>query len=130
LASYAERVNAIIDAAKGSRVILLTQPTLWRRGLSPDEEELIWGGGPEIDRVTEDSEFYSSEALAAGMRQYNEKLLQVCQERGVECIDAASELPRNGSVFSDDAHFTELGSRMLAELVANHLLTTPPIGNP
>ena len=40
------------------------------------------------------------------------------------------ELPRDGSVFSDDAHLTERGSRMIAAAVADYLLARPPFSSP
>ena len=66
-------------------------------------------------------------ALADGMAQYNQTLLRVCRERGVECIDVASRLPRDGATFWDDAHFTVEGSHLLAQLVADYLLAREPL---
>lgn len=130
LARYEKGILDTIEAARDTRVILLTQPTLWRSGLSPEEEDLIWGVGPPIDQVTIESEFYTTEALATGMKSYNERLLQACRTRKVECLDLAKELPRDGSVFSDDAHLTERGSRMIAAAVADYLLARPPFSSP
>jgi hypothetical protein len=63
------------------------------------------------------------------MQRYNETLLRVCRERGVECIDAAARLPKDASIFWDDAHFTEEGSRRLAQIVADHLLEREPLAS-
>ena len=35
---------------------------------------------------------YTPAALASGMAQFNQRLLQVCQERDVECIDLAAAI--------------------------------------
>jgi hypothetical protein len=127
LDQYARNLERIVDAAaaEGVRPILLTQPTLWREDLSREERDLLWTGGPGLDRLAPGREYYSVAALAEGMRRYNERLLAVCRERGAECFDLAARLPRDTSVFWDDAHFTEEGARRVAGLVAGYLLERP-----
>jgi len=132
LAGYERNLNGIVDAAQaaGRRLIFLTQPTLWREGLTPEEEASLWMGGPRFDRLGPGAEFYSVRALAEGMARYNETLLRVCRARGVECIDLATQLPRERVVFWDDAHFTVEGSRRLAQLVSDYLLSREPLARP
>lgn len=129
LAVYQRSLNQIVDAAQaaGVRLIFLTQPTLWREGLTAEEEASLWMGGPRFDRLAPGAEFYSVRALADGMARYNQTLLRVCRERGVECIDVASQLSRDGVVFWDDAHFTVEGSRRLAQLVSDYLRAQAPL---
>jgi hypothetical protein len=46
-----ENLTRIIDVvqAHGSRVVMMTQPTLWRDDFSPAEDRLIWlGSGGEL----------------------------------------------------------------------------------
>ena len=122
-------LGAIIDAAERSdaRVIFLTQPTLWRSGLSPAEQARLWMGGPPLDQMADGAEFYSVEALARGMQDFNDFLLRVCRARSVECLDVASGMPREAALFWDDAHYTEAGSRRLANLVADYLVSVEPL---
>ena len=129
LSDYEWQVNAIIDAAEklDRRVIFLTQPTIWRRGLSPEELDILWMGGPPLHQAKPGMEYYSVEALAAGMKMYNNRLLQVCRERGVECVDAAERLPKDTTVFWDDAHYTKHGAAMLADLLTEYLLAHEPL---
>lgn len=129
LAVYARNVNEIIDRAEAERVraIFLTQPTLWREDLTAAERDLLWGGGPGLSRVSDGATYFSVEALAAGMKRYNEALLEVCRARGVECIDLQGRLPRDATTFTDDAHFTELGARRMAKIVAEYLLESEPL---
>jgi hypothetical protein len=124
LAEYGENLDRIVDVARRQdvRLLFVTQPTLWRAGLSPEESGLLWAGGPPWDRMRYGAPYYSAEALARGMLLYNTALLNVCRERGVECLDAARALPRSVDVFYDDAHFTEAGSAMLAGSLAGYLL--------
>jgi lysophospholipase L1-like esterase len=133
LADYERSLNRIVDAAKaaGRRLIFLTQPTLWKEGLIPEEEASLWMGGPRFDRLAPGAEFYSVRALADGMARYNERLVGVCRARGVDCIDMAGQLLRDGTHFSDDVHYTVEGSRRVAQIVSDYLLAREPFaGSP
>ncbi|MGI9590315.1 MAG: SGNH/GDSL hydrolase family protein [Myxococcota bacterium] len=129
LRSYAENLSRIIAAAeaRGVRPILLTQPSMWRDGLSDDLERRLWLGGPNLDKARDGGDYLTARALAAAMAAYNRQMLDVCAARRVECIDLAAQLPRDGHVFVDDVHFTERGARSLAEILAGHLLETRPL---
>jgi lysophospholipase L1-like esterase len=123
LAEYARNVNNIINVAQahGVRVILMTQPTLWRPDLSQQEEALLWlGQGPGRKY------FYSPAALEKAITLYNQQLLDICQQRQVECIDLAPAIPKTGAMYYDDAHFTEAGAREVADFVADYLTSHPP----
>ncbi len=123
---YTRRVERILQIARREevRVLLLTQPVLWRNGLGPEELALLWAGGPPMHRLHEGAVYYSAEALADGMAQYNDALLSVCRASGAECLDVAASLPRTTAVFYDDAHFTEHGSALLAGRIADYLLSS------
>lgn len=124
LAEYAHNINAIIDTAKKNniRIIFSTQPTLWRASLPEELKKLLWLGGVGEFQDNPGCAYYSVEALVAGMKMYNDSLLAVCRERNVECIDLASLLPQDTSIFYDDCHFNENGSIMVSEIIAQYLL--------
>jgi hypothetical protein len=121
---FAVNLQRIADLARASgvRLILVTQPSLWSPDLSAREMELLWTGGPPVDRLRPGEAYYSTAALAEGMNAYNEVLLGICLRRRIECIDAARQLPRTSEIFYDDVHLTDAGSRRLAELVGGYLL--------
>lgn len=123
LEAYAGNVHSLISDAKskGVRIILMTQPYLWRSNLPDSLQRLLWFGG--VGRYQEEigHEYYSIEALASGMKMYNERLLSICRTTGVECIDLESQLPKYTSVFYDDAHFNESGSRRVATIISEYL---------
>ena len=129
LAGYARALAEIAQVTRsaGVRLILLTQPTLWRTDLSPADQALLWMGGPPFGIEVPEAVYYSVGALARAMDRFNQTLLRVCAEQAVECLDVAAGLPRDGSVFSDDAHFTEQGARLLADQIAAYLAETPPL---
>ena len=105
----------------------MTQPTIWRAGLPRGAVERCWLGGTGDFQHEQSPAYYSIEALAEGMRRFNDALLEVCRELpGIEAIDLASTVPKDESVFYDDAHFTEAGERLVADVVAAHLARLPP----
>jgi lysophospholipase L1-like esterase len=133
LVVYERKLNEIIDLAEARRVrpILLTQPSIWREDLPNDAEDRLWFGGPPLNQPQENGEYYSVRALAEGLAAYNQVMLGVCAARRVECIDLAREVPKEGDIFWDDVHYTDRGSRLIAETVANHLLNEPQrLGEP
>lgn len=129
LVNYKKRLEQIIDigSAAGVRVIFLTQPSLWRAGLDQAELDLLWMGGPPLNRLADSASYYSVEVLAGAMKAFNDTVLEVCESRGVECIDTATAVPRDLKFFYDDAHFTEEGAERMALTVANQLLKSEPL---
>lgn len=123
LAEHAGNVGRIVDDARsrGIRVILLTQPALWRPGLTAEEQALLWMGGVGAYQEEPGHEYYTAEALATGMERFNDVLRDLCRSRRAACVDLARELPRDTSVFYDDVHFNEAGARKVAALVAGRL---------
>lgn len=130
LEGYARRLHRLVDAAAANdaRLVFLTQPTIWRDDLGPDERERLWMGGPPLDRLRSGAVYYGVDALAEAMDRFNRRLLRVCRKRPeAECFDLASALPKDAAFFWDDAHFTERGAERVAELVADYLLSRAPL---
>jgi lysophospholipase L1-like esterase len=120
LAEYRHNLEAIADLAarRSVRVVMITQPSLWRRDLPPDLDSLLWFGWVRGSRA-----YYGIAALAEAMDRFNAVLLDVCRERA-ECVDLAARLPRDTTVFYDDCHFNENGARLVAAAVAEQIRTT------
>jgi lysophospholipase L1-like esterase len=123
LDEYAENVKAIIDLARArnTRPILVTQPVLWAPDLPTPLSDLLWLGGVG-EAVEEWDEYYSVESLARAMNRYNDRLLSVCRETRADCIDLASVLQKDTTVFYDDCHFNESGAEMVAATIADYML--------
>ena len=126
LIEYAANLNVMIDLTEehGARIVLMTQPVMWRADLNVTEEGLLWNGWS-----TEDGVYYSPRALAAGMELYNRELLRVCTLRGITCIDLAALVPRTAEIFYDDAHYTEKGASVVAKVVSEHLASRGPFAH-
>ncbi|HEV2855658.1 MAG TPA: GDSL-type esterase/lipase family protein [Thermoanaerobaculia bacterium] len=124
LAEYADNLRAIARSAARhhARIVFVTQPALWRDGLPPDLQRLLWMGGVGRFQKETGHEYYSVSALAAGMEAYNRTLLATCRQTpGAVCVDLAALLPRDTTVFYDDVHFNEAGSRKVARILAERL---------
>lgn len=124
LEEYARNINQIIDIAqeKAVRLIFMTQPTLWKPGLPQNLEALLWLGGIGDFQKESGKPYYSAAALEKGMKAYNDTLLRVCQERRIECLDLASRLEKDTTVFYDDVHFNESGARKVAEALSRYMI--------
>lgn len=128
LATFRANVTTIADIAadRGVRLVLMTQPALWRADLTPAEQDRLWMGGVGDFQSGPGHDYYSPAALAEALRRFNAVTLDVCRERGLSCVDLAKVIPRDTTVFYDDCHFGQTGSERIAEATATHLRTLAP----
>ena len=132
LTEYRANLLRIVATARqhGTRLILLTQPSLWRPDLSARSRSLLWMGGVGTFPSTHATEFYSATALMGGMKRYNDELLSVCAATRAECIDLAAAIPKDTTMFYDDAHLNDGGAQRAAEIIASYMLARPRFGSP
>ena len=95
----------------------MTQPYIWRDDLPQEMRDRLWFGGQDNFTSGEPRSYYSVGVLAEAMALYNSKLLQICSERDLDCIDLAAMLPQDDTVYYDDVHFNESGARQVADKV-------------
>jgi len=53
---------------------------------------------------------------------YNKRMQTVCARRKVQFIDLPSKLAGQSHIYFDGAHFNEKGARVVAGVVADHLI--------
>jgi lysophospholipase L1-like esterase len=104
--------------ARRLRLILLTQPVMWKEGLSPAAADLLWIGRDARDR------YFPPRRLREAIDQYNETLKSVARQEQVEIVDLSS-MSGGESYFYDDCHFTEAGAQEVADRVAAHFNARP-----
>jgi lysophospholipase L1-like esterase len=126
LEEYAQRVRTLEQECHQyhQRCIFLTQPTMWRAGLSAAEDSLLYGGGVGDHGVVRG--YVSAPELGRAMAAYNQVLLAVCREDQLECYDMAAAIPKDTSAFSDESHYNDNGTRLVADYLAERLLASPP----
>ncbi|MEX0679262.1 MAG: GDSL-type esterase/lipase family protein [Pirellulales bacterium] len=117
---FERELNELVDAARGRnvRLVLATQPALWRPDLDAENAALLWFG------QMGDGRFLSVGQLRAGMDRFNQLLRRVCRQRGAELVDL-SELDGDPAMFYDDCHFTELGAERVARDIADWFVLHP-----
>lgn len=101
----------------GQKVVVMTQPTLYREDLPPELEALIW----VTFREGRDGA-YTTRALAEGIGLVNAATMEVCREEGVPCLDLAAVVPKDTSAFYDHCHLNNGGCRIVAEALARFLV--------
>lgn len=118
LAHYSESIERMIRVCReiGAIPVFLTQPLLYMddprwRGISGDLALGTSGCG------------YSAAAIWLVQDAFNRELLRVCREQGEACFDLASVIPHHRRYFYDMCHFTEAGSRLIGEAVAEFMLS-------
>jgi hypothetical protein len=128
LADYRRNLEAIVSEARRGKVelIFLTQPSLWTADATPAEQRLMWLGGTGSFQEEPGHAYYSVAALADAMARYNAETLAVCRSHGLSCLDLASRLPADTTMFYDDVHFTEAGAARVGALLAEHLRAVKP----
>lgn len=127
LAEYRRNLEAMIDEieAAHARPVFVTAPSIWQAEMGEGERRSLWLGWVGRN-YREATAYYTTGALAQGIQAYNATLLDVCQKRNIDCIDAATNVERTGTMFFDDVHFTERGCRRMAEVLSRYLGERPP----
>jgi lysophospholipase L1-like esterase len=126
MAEYRKRLEDLADECRrrSIRCLFLTQPSLWRPDLPMDSQRLLlfgWVGPPFQPRG-----HVSMSDVKNALDLYNSAMLDVCIRSRIECLDLASVLPKDQSVFYDDVHLTERGAQLVADKIAMYLLSLAP----
>jgi GDSL-like Lipase/Acylhydrolase family len=127
LEEYAQRIRTLEQQCRQyhRRCVFLTQPTMWRAGLSAAEQSLLYSGGVGNYGIVRG--YVSAPELGRAMAAYNQVLLAVCREDQLECYDMAAAIPKDTSAFSDESHYNDNGTRLVADYLAERLLASPPL---
>ncbi len=130
LEEYAQNIHSIIDLAqeRGTAIVFMTQPSMWRQDLPESLSNLLWFGGIGNFQEQSGKPYYSVNALANAMEMYNETLLNVCKIRPVDCLDLAPLVPKDTTAFYDDVHFNEQGATTVANALAQFVVEKKIIG--
>lgn len=122
LAEYDRNIEAIVDEAqrRSVRLILLTQPAIWKSQVPAEEAQVLWQG------FDTQGNHFTAGAMARAMQMYNDHLLNDCARLHAECFDLAGRIPRSLESFYDDMHFNELGARKVADELSSYFQAGPP----
>lgn len=121
LDEWEQMLNLIYTEAERQKINLcfVTQASLYKASLNDYENGLLWMGGIGDYQHKIHQPYYSAAVLDTALQLYNRRLLAFCHNKmNVTCLDVASLLPKDTSVFYDDCHFNESGARKVAGVIA------------
>lgn len=120
---FARNLGRLADEAlaRGTRLVLLTQPAMWSDALAPEVEALLWLGGEGDFQSRPGCRYYSAGALARGLARFNDVVRRVANERGLHCVDLAREVGPDPRFYYDDVHFNEAGAQRVAAVLTTAL---------
>jgi len=123
LDNYENALKRIIEitAKHKTKLVFISQPVIWHKGLPKELEQLCWFGGVGNYQSQKGNEYFSIEVLEKGMNLYNQRLKKVCEANSIFLIDISDKLPKDTTVFYDDCHFNENGSIVVAELISKEI---------
>ena len=131
LSEFERNLTLIIARLRGHGIepVLITQPALWRDGLTEQEDALLWLGSADgWPPNREAGPYYSVDAMERMLRLYNDTLRRVALTEHAPFIDLASIVTSEVSWFYDDIHFNEAGADRAARALAEALLEDPTTG--
>ena len=114
LQGYKKRVQELIDtcARYGIKPVFLTQPLLYGKGI-----DSVTGVNLETIGHKGMSGKYAWEVL----QLYNDEVRKTCAANLVFVIDLAVLMPKNSLYFYDEAHFSNEGTKKVADIVNEQL---------
>jgi len=115
---YQRRIRRLIETCRQLEVtpVFLTQPLLYE---DTEYWRQIQGGSSWL--IGPDS-IFSAATKWLMLDHLNRQLIAVCEREGVACFDLASHIPHDTSMFYDEMHFTEAGSKRIGRLTGKFIL--------
>ncbi len=118
---FQRNLNTLIDIAEvdGTKVVLMTQPYLYKEDMPEDEikhcamlkHESV---GPE--------KRWSYLSAYWGMKAYNETIIRIAQKRNIPFINLEPQLPKDLEHFTDGVHYKNKTYDKIAEYVSAELV--------
>lgn len=125
LVPFERNLRTLIELARadGSRVVLLTQPTLLQPSMTAAEERVLQmvhyeAIGPKHR--------WTVATAARGMTRYNDAVRTLARTEGLPLIDLEAAVPKTLEYFTDEVHYTRRGYERVAEVVAERLQDLVP----
>lgn len=115
LREFSDAVEALLAflGERGVATVVLGQPVLWKPTLSRAEAAALW-----FPVNTPGGYVRSGGAwLAAEMERYNRVQRDHAARHGAAYLDLDARIPKDLDHYFDDCHFTDRGSRLVAEQV-------------
>ncbi len=117
LAAFERNLIALIDLARagGADVVLMTQPSLFKEGMTAEEEAVLVMVRVEAVGPTRQ---WSIATARRGMDAYNSVVRELAGRRSCLLIDLEKSVPKTLDYFWDDVHYLGPGFDRVAESAA------------
>jgi lysophospholipase L1-like esterase len=104
----------------GPDLIFVTQPFMYKPEMPYAELKTLYGRH-EFKQATGiwTEDIASTRSLARAMSAFNQTTKQIADSNGILLADAASQIPKNLEYFVDEVHYTPLGAKILAQIIAD-----------
>lgn len=120
LPAFERNLRDFVDIvrSKGMRVLLATQPSLYREDLTPEERQLLvfpltnYFGGKRPS-------LYS---MIDGMHRFNDATRRLAQQAGVPLVDLEQLMPKTTDYLYDDVHYTTAGNELIGNALADSII--------
>jgi lysophospholipase L1-like esterase len=109
-------------SSTGARVAVASFSTQLRASQTPEQQERA-----AVSALVY-MPFMSLDGLLAGYARYNQIIGEAARAEGALLIDGHDRIPGDSVHFVDSVHFTDEGSRAMANRVADALISDPAIG--
>jgi lysophospholipase L1-like esterase len=120
LSAFDRNLRDFVEIAdrKQYRVLLATQPSLYREDLTPAEQDtLVFSISQQFQ-----GKCASASSMRRGMEQFNAKTRQIAASLGVPLVDVEAALPKSLEYMYDDVHYTPRGNTLIGHTVAQRIL--------
>lgn len=123
LNEYQENVKKIVRLCRehGTKVLFLTQPSLYKTVMPEHEEILLWGGEMTEGKRSKPGTYLTTREMKRMHHLYNKALQEVGKKENLEVLNLDPIISPRSDSFYDDLHFTEIGSKRVAQAVADFI---------
>jgi lysophospholipase L1-like esterase len=120
LISFERNLNTIIELGKadGTRVVLLTEPNLYKDTMTSEELKVLEMFNQE---AIGNGEKWAFKTALSAMRQYNEKIKEISAKQSVFLIDLDRIVPKSIEYLRDDVHYQDKTYDLISDSLAEKL---------
>lgn len=122
LSSFSANLKTLIELTRSDnvKIVFLTQPHLLKAKMTKTELASSYmlkrsAVGPK--------KRWTAKTLLSGMTQYNNKVLNIAKENAVPVFLLEKAIPKSLKYFSDEVHYQDAAYPLIADFVAEKLLT-------
>lgn len=107
----------------GAIVMLVSEPSLYKDVMDEKEQSILWIGKTFCwSLVHHRREYPSYRSLGRAMEAFNRVVKKVAALEKAIFVDGAASLPKDIKYFEDDAHYSESGYHLFAQIIADEIV--------